>query len=201
MKTYPSIPRDFIEFDAYIFDKIDGSNLRFEWTKKRSWHKFGTRRRLFDETDIDFGAAIELFHEQYAADLDKIIKKKQWQKVIVFMEFAGENSLGGLHENEPKTLTLIDVNPYKKGILPPKEFVKLFGDLDFSATFLGRHKWNKRLIQDVRNGEIEGITFEGIVGKAFIKNRIVMRKAKTQDWIDAIIDRHNKETAQKIINS
>ena len=26
--------KDFMEFDAYCFDKIDGSNLRFQWTKK-----------------------------------------------------------------------------------------------------------------------------------------------------------------------
>ena len=169
--------------------------------KKNGWDKFGTRRRLFDETDIDFGIAIDLLKERYASDLEKIIKKQQWQKVIFFMEFWGENSLGGLHKNEPKNLTLFDVNPYKKGILPPKEFVKLFDHLDFSATFLGRHKWNKRLLQDVRNEEIDGVSFEGIVGKALIKNRIVMRKAKTQAWLDAIMDRYDKETATKIINS
>jgi len=201
MKTYPSIPKDFTEVEAYIFDKIDGSNLRFEWTKKSGWNKFGTRRRLFDETDVDFGIAKELFLEHYTPDLDRVIKKRQWQKVTLFMEFAGENSLGGLHENEPKTLTLIDVNPFKKGILPPKEFVKLFNHLEFSAPFLGIHKWNKKLLSDVRNNNFNGVSFEGVVGKALIKNRIVMRKAKTQEWLDTITDRYDKETAKKIINS
>ena len=45
MKTYPSIARSsgqsFREFDAHVFEKIDGSNLRFEWSEKRGWHKSG----------------------------------------------------------------------------------------------------------------------------------------------------------------
>lgn len=71
MKTYPSIPRStgqsFQEYDAYVFDKLDGSNLRFEWSRKKGWVKYGTRRRLFDTTDPVFGEAITLFHEVWDA--------------------------------------------------------------------------------------------------------------------------------------
>jgi hypothetical protein len=56
----PSIPREFSEFEAYVFDKLDGSNLRFEWKRKGGWYKYGTRHRLFDATDPGFGSAIEL---------------------------------------------------------------------------------------------------------------------------------------------
>ena len=45
------------------FDKLDGQNVRFEWTKKRGWFKFGMRRRLFDESDVEFGRSILVFFE------------------------------------------------------------------------------------------------------------------------------------------
>lgn len=201
MKQYDSISRDFMEFDAYIFDKVDGSQIRVEWTKKTGWNKFGTRHRLLDQSDTDFGIAIPLFLNNYAADLEKVIKKERWQKIIAFMELSGEHSLGGLHEDEPKKLTLFDFNPYKKGILPPKEYIKLFGHLEFSAKFLGLHKWNRQLIQDIRDDKFDGISFEGVVGKALVKNRIIMRKAKTQKWIDAIKERYDSNIANEIINS
>lgn len=43
MKQYPSITNvssgRLIEFDAYVFDKLDGSNLRFEWDRKVGTHQ------------------------------------------------------------------------------------------------------------------------------------------------------------------
>ncbi len=44
MKEYPTIPQSigtaFRELpNVYVFDKLDGSNLRFEWSKKKSWYK------------------------------------------------------------------------------------------------------------------------------------------------------------------
>jgi hypothetical protein len=63
LKEYPAIPQSigtaFRELpNAYVFDKVDGSNLRFEWSKKKGWHKFGTLSRLFDQSDWQFGRAI-----------------------------------------------------------------------------------------------------------------------------------------------
>lgn len=107
MKSYPSILNctgsNFREFDSYMFDKIDGSNLRFEWARKTGWSKFGTRHRLFDETDKDFGAAIPLFLNSLSEPLEKIIKDNRWEKVIVFCEFWGKNSFAGKHN--PQDLT------------------------------------------------------------------------------------------------
>ena len=39
------------------FWKHDGSNMRFEWSPKRGWHKFGSRRQLLDESDEVLGVA------------------------------------------------------------------------------------------------------------------------------------------------
>ena len=64
MKEYPSIPnsngQSFENLGSvHLFDKLDGSNLRMEGTKKRGWFKFGSRTQMIDETSEQFGAAIE----------------------------------------------------------------------------------------------------------------------------------------------
>lgn len=57
MKEYPSIPAaaDLLARpDAYLgqpfvaFDKLDGSNIRAEWDRKKGWLRFGSRRRLLE---------------------------------------------------------------------------------------------------------------------------------------------------------
>jgi hypothetical protein len=205
VKSYPSIPRstgqDFQEFDAYVFDKLDGSNLRWEWARKGGWYKHGTRTRLFDETDEVFGSAIALFQKTLAEPLEKIARDERWERMIVFTEFWGPRSLGGLHEpDDEKRLTLFDVNPHKKGILGPQSFLKLFGHLD-TPKFLGRMRWTRGFVEQVRRGEVEGISDEGVVGKAGEGHKLVMAKAKTQTWIDKILARYGEEQGRKIVES
>lgn len=205
MKSYPSIPRstgqDFQEFDAYVFDKLDGSNLRWEWARKSGWYKHGTRTRLFDETDPIFGSAPALFNKTLAEPLEKIARDQRWERMIVFVEFWGERSLGGLHEpTDAKRLTLFDVNPHKKGILGPKDFLKLCGHLDIPY-FLGTTKWTRGFVDQVRRGEIQNITDEGVVGKAGEGHKLIMAKAKTQTWIDKILARYGEEQGRKIVDS
>jgi len=205
MKLYPSISRStgqsFREFDAYVFDKIDGSNLRFEWTRKRGWHKYGTRERLFDQTDEVFGEAIPIFEKTLADPLDKVARKERWDILTVFAEFWGPGSFAGLHvPGEPKNLTLFDANPYKKGILGPRQFLDLFGDLGIPK-FLGRQRWTRGFVERVRLGQVEGITFEGVVGKGGEGHDLVMAKAKTQAWLDRVMEKFGIEQGTKIINS
>lgn len=40
--------------------KYDGSNLRFEWNPKRGFHKYGTRRHLFDQTDPVYRGILDI---------------------------------------------------------------------------------------------------------------------------------------------
>ena len=205
MKPYPSISRStgqsFREFDAYVFDKLDGSNLRVEWTRKRGWAKYGTRTRLFDETDEVFAPAIPLFKNTLADGLEKVARDERWDQVTVFMEFWGDKSFAGLHEPEdPKRLTLFDVNPYKKGILGPRRFLDLFGHLSIPR-LLGRMKWTRGFVEEVRLGKISDITFEGVVGKGGDGHDLVMSKAKTQTWIDKVKEKFGAEEGQKILDS
>jgi len=200
VKSYPSIPK-FLKglVKLHTFDKLDGSNLRFEWTKKRGWFKFGTRRRLFDETDPQFGEAIPIFHRELAEPLAKICVDNRWEKVVVFAEFWGKESFAGYHvDGDPKRLTVFDVSIHRKGILPPREFLKVFGD--FGPEYLGEFNWTPGFIDRVRQNEVAGVTFEGVVGKNIQKSRIVMYKAKTQQWIDKVKAKL-PDKAQEIISS
>lgn len=191
MKSYPSIPRGVpAEFEAHVFDKIDGSNLRFEWSAKRGWYKSGTRTRLFDASDPVFGGCIQQFMDGLAEDLEAVARRKHWDRMVVFCEAHGESSFAGSHEpGEVLRVSLIDVAPHRKGILTPEEYLRLFGDLKHQAAFLGVHRWDADFVQSVRRGEMPGVTFEGVVGKASRRSSIIMAKAKTQAWIDRVMAR------------
>lgn len=181
--------------------KLDGSNIRAEWTRKSGWNKFGTRHRLFDTSDEEFGIAIPIFMETLAEQLARVAKQQSWQQLTVFMEFWGEQSFAGHHvKGEPKNLTLFDANPLKKGILGPKEFLKLFSHLP-TPKFLGRMHWTRGFVERVWNGEIEGITSEGVVGKSGSGHDLIMAKAKTRAWVEKVKARYTPEEAQKIIES
>lgn len=202
MKTYPSIPRGCIQhFRAHIFDKVDGSSTRFEWTKKRGWFKYGTRTRLFDESDPIFGSAMALFHNGLAGPIADIAKVQRWDKVVAFAEFFGPHSFAGVHlQEDPKFLALFDVSPLRKGILPPAEFLKLFGHLEITK-FLGIVDWNNDYVARVRRNEVEGVTFEGAVAKGMVNKELIMEKAKTQSWIDKVFALHEQWRAKEIVES
>lgn len=108
-------------------------------------------------------------------------------------------SLGGHDPKDEKHLTVIDVNPYKKGILPPDEFLKLFGE--FGPNYLGNFAWDGDFIQEVKQGEVEGVTFEGVVGKRMDGKQLLMYKLKTQQWIDKVLEKFGTELGGKIIRS
>lgn len=88
MKTYPSITKKTDEnIDIYAFDKIDGSNIRAEWTNKSGFHKFGSRHQLLDDTHEFLHESPELVINKYEKDLTDIFKKLGYQKAICFFEF------------------------------------------------------------------------------------------------------------------
>lgn len=206
MKPYPSIAssqgQQFREFEAYVFDKLDGSNLRMEWTRKVGWSKFGTRSRLFDETDTDFGTAIPVFRRDWAIPLAEVARQQRWNHLIVFMEFHGKNSFAGKHDPaDEKKLTLFDACPDKKGLLGPRAFLDTFDGLPY-AKFFGICKWTRGFVERVRAGtEPGGMTFEGVVGKAGSRHELVMAKAKTQAWVDKVLAQYGEAEGKKLVAS
>jgi hypothetical protein len=205
VKSYPSIPqnrgRTLREFAAHVFDKLDGSNLRFEWDRKRGWHKFGTRTQMLDRAHPALGAAIDVFERTLAEPLARLATDQRWQELVAFAEFWGPRSLGGRHEpDDPKSLTLFDLSPHKKGILGPEEFLRLCGALP-TPRYLGEFAWTGAFVERVRRGELPGVTLEGVVGKAGAGHRLTMAKAKTQAWIDRILARYGDVEGAAIVDS
>jgi hypothetical protein len=183
---------------------MDGSNLRFGWSKKKGWHKFGTRKLMIDETSSMFGPAIPLFMQKYADDLEKVFKTKEFRsvtEVIVYCEWFGAKSFAGWHDpDDPKDLVLFDVNPIKKGILGPKEFLDNFGHLKV-AECLGLQNLNEELIDNVRNEKID-ITSkypikteipEGVICKGNSGHDLWMCKIKTTRYYEVLKDRHPQD--------
>jgi hypothetical protein len=203
MFEYPSIMSgtgaNFREFDAYVFAKVDGRNTRWEYTRKKGWHKAGTRDRRFDATDKEFGPAAALFEEIYAEPLARIARSQGWDRVTAFAEYWGPQSLGGvLVPGDAMTLSLFDVSIDDRTLLSPRDFVKIFVGNVPTADYLGRHRWTRGLVERVYNGDVPGLSFEGAVGKGV---RGEMGKAKTRAWLDAVRTRYAPEQATRIIDS
>lgn len=189
MKEYPSIPGSAKapKDQCIAFYKYDGSNLRFEWQRKKGWCKFGTRHRLFDQTDEVFGEAISLFNETVAPKVDPILRKeyRDAQEITAYCEFFGKESFAGQHKpNDPKQLKLFDVNILKRGLVLPREFVKLFGKLDIAAEVVYEGNLNEQFIKDVKEGKYN--VWEGVVCKGGTKHDLWMCKIKTNAYLQKL---------------
>lgn len=191
MKEYPHIqgPTKAPRLPCIGFYKYDGSNLRFEWSRKRGWYKYGTRHQMFDHTHEVFGSAVELFQDTVSPQITPVIKSefRNAESVIAFCEFFGEHSFAGTHiPEDPKELRFFDLNIHKKGIMSPKEFVKFFGTLDISAEIVYTGNLNEELILAVRKNNLGVPLKEGIVCKGGSGHDLWMAKIKTQSYLDAL---------------
>lgn len=192
MKQYPSIDVTVVDQPIYAFDKLDGSNIRAEWSRKNKFYKFGTRKRLLGEDDPMLGEARQLIINTFEQDLSDIFKKNRWDKAICFFEFYGPNSFAGLHEpTEEHQVTLFDVSYQNKGLMEPNDFLKQFGSLKI-ANLLYHGKANVPFIESVQNGTLEGMTFEGVVCKGKLKSPGLpwMFKIKNKKWIEKVKERY-----------
>lgn len=193
MKTYPKIEYlsdKFTGEKVWAFDKLDGSNIRFEWNKKRGWYKFGTRKNMISESDPNFGNAIPIFLEKYGDDLEKVFKTKysNYLSVVVFAEYLGENSFAGQHvDSDKKDLILFDVNLYKRGFIEPEEFIDNFGHLHIPKLIYNQN-FNEDFINQVKENKFN--LSEGVICKGLRKtkgdNLIWMTKIKTNQWLQKV---------------
>ena len=194
MKQYIEIqgpnkaPREY----CIAFFKHDGSCIRAEWTRKRGWDKFGSRKVLIDGTH-SLGDAIPIFLDTYGDDLEKIFKKNKFfrncQKVTVFSEYFGPNSFAGWHDpDDEKERVLLDVDIDQKGIITPRDFIKIFGHLKIPE-IIYEGNFNESFIQDVKEGKypvIEGIVAKGNLPHGKHPHNLWMAKIKTKTWIERL---------------
>ena len=208
MKSYPSINYygDYWGLPIVAFDKLDGSNLRFEWGRKRGFYKFGTRNVMIDEKSEQFGKAIPIFLNKYADDLEKVFKQKEYRDALSFVcfaEFIGENSEYGQHNNDDTFDTvLFDVNVYKKGFVKPREFVKNFGHLDIPKIVYDGNL-NKEFVEDVKQNRFnlkEGVICKGALpGKK--TDQLYYCKIKTNEWLDNLRLRGGDKAVEEELKS
>lgn len=208
MKAYDSIEYygDYWGLPIVAFDKLDGSNIRCEFSQKRGFYKFGTRRVMMDRTNEDFGFSIDLFLNKYGEGLEKIFKSKEYRSIqsfVCFAELVGKKSAFGQHAfgDDEFDIVLFDVNAYKKGFIPPKQFVKDFGTLGIPRVVY-EGNLNHDLVKDIKENKY-GLS-EGVICKGVIKTKksqgLYYCKIKTNDWLERLrskdIELYNEEIKQ-----
>jgi len=190
MKSYPSIQGGVRKgVPVYVFDKLDGSNVRVEWTKKAGFHKYGRRNGLLDDSNAVLKREVpDLIQEKYGELLEEIFLRQKWKKVTAFFEFHGPNSFAGYHEDEEHTVTLLDVAVLRQGFLEPRDFVKLFRYVDIPK-ILHQGNFTDDLAHQIAEGTLEGMTFEGVVAKGGFDRkagRPLMFKWKNRAWLERL---------------
>lgn len=208
MKKYNSIPywnKGIFNSDCIAFDKLDGSNFRAEYSKKKGFYKFGTRNIMIDDKDENFGKAIPLFLNKYNETLSKVFvdKYKKVENFVVFAEYVGENSFAGWHDpNDKMDIILFDVNQYKKGVISPYEFLKNFGHLHIPE-IVYEGKYTEELIENVKNGVY--ILKEGVIAKGLINTKkegeaIWSCKIKTNEWLQKVKEKFGMQFLKDELN-
>lgn len=177
----------------YAFDKLDGSNLRFMWNKKRGFYKYGSRNVLIDENSEPLGVGIRIFKEKYEESLSKIFTSKKYKDIdsfVCFGEFVGKKSAFGKHdfENDDFDVILFDIDRYKKGFITPKEFIDDFGHVGIPKLVYNGNL-NKDFVNRVKNNEFE--LSEGVICKGKIQTKkgieqLYYCKIKTDDWFNRL---------------
>lgn len=200
MKAYPSIdgPSGGHHKPCYGFVKYDGSNLRFEWSRKRGWYKFGTRKMMIDHTHPIFGQAIPLFLQKYGDSVEQVFKNEKLfrgvQSVVVFAEWFGALSLSGAHRPWDKfDIVLFDVSPHKKGLLGPKQFIDHFSHLPV-AELVYTGNFGDALVESIcketfdfaSKYDVRPEIPEGIVCKGGTGHDLWMCKVKTARYKEAL---------------
>lgn len=184
-----------IGLPIFAFDKIDGSNLRFEYSPKRGFYKFGTRQMMIDNSHEEFGFAVTLFTEKYSNALTKIFKSKEYRNelsITCYAELIGEQSEFGQHKyrDDKFDIILFDVE-LKNGFIPPKRFYKEFKEVGIPK-LVYQGNLNHEFVDSVKRNEYD--LKEGVVCKGVIPNKkennIFYCKIKTDDWFKKLQEKH-----------
>lgn len=120
---------------------------------------------MVDESNPEFGEAVSLIRSKYNDALTQVFRKMQLQEVLCFFEFWGPNSFAGRHQRETHDVTLIDISIHKKGILLPRDFIRLCDGNSINRPRLVHYGFASEILEQVKSGTLEGVTFEGVVGK------------------------------------
>lgn len=124
----------------------------------------------------------------YGDELGKRFKDQRYELATAFMEFYGPSSFAGNHEPESHEVRVFDIHVHKKGILPPKDFLKLLEGLPI-PNLLYHGVVGKEVVDQIYNSEMPGMTFEGGVAKGPFLQKCggpVMFKLKSRAWLEKL---------------
>lgn len=208
MKQYDSIKSfDFkskiVKENIYVFDKLDGSNVRCEVDKKGNILQYGKRHGLLDNQTPYLIEAKDLINEKYGPHFKQLMSSNKWEFATFYFEFLGKSSYCGRHFCEPHDVVLFDIDVYKKGVLPPDVFLDKTKGLH-TATLLSMETLDEKLSMKVFNDQLPGITFEGVICKGPIDAKTkkpFMVKLKTKKWYDMVKEKFSEEEAKELIAS
>lgn len=188
MEQYQSITNEITNGKYHVFSKLDGQNIRAEYSlKSNSFVKFGMRHTMIDRNTEKTGIVVDILNEKFRCLMD-VFKKHKLQKVTAFFEFYGPNSFCGIHsETDTLTCTLIDIKVYKKGYLLPSEYLDIVDESKCdSAYYHGCFGIGAEFIKLVRESKLENMAKEGVVCKGQpLKKGFPphMFKIKSEAWL------------------
>ncbi|MBN9414212.1 MAG: hypothetical protein J0I12_02180 [Candidatus Eremiobacteraeota bacterium] len=191
MLHYPKIPssKHCRLGPCVVFDKLDGTNLHWDWDRDFGWHAFGTRRdshnllsegiQGFERDHPNLRGAAELFERVLASPTAEILHDLPVRQAVLFTEFVGPGSFAGSHRaEEPKRLVLFDVS-LDSQMLGPEEFLDRLGHLDIPRV-LYRGKFKGQLLEEIYEGKYD--VPEGVVIKGGSGEQLWMAKVKTRAY-------------------
>lgn len=201
MLEYPSISSE-IQFGGpyFIWDKLDGQNIRTEWSKKQGFYKLGARRTHLDDRWRD--EVYQLIEFQSDALLDGF-RRQKWDRATCFFEFYSEKSLAGIFlPNDAKMIALLDVADPDGLLIDPRDFHKLFYGKVQTPKLLDRGNFNHDTYKAVKTSTYTGMTLEGVVVKGPGQQKEappVMFKCKSDEWFRRIRDLYGEERAKELL--
>ena len=201
MLHYPKIPgsKDAPLARCVAFEKLDGTNLPWDWDRDFGWHAFGTRRDTFNLTADGTAAfaaahpgledAAAVFLTSLAGPLERVFrdhpKYHRFASLQAFTEFLGPNSFAGAHRpDDRKEAVLFDVAAGGYGMIGPRQFVADFGHLR-TPRVVYEGKLTGAFMEAVREGKYgvaEGVVCKGGTGGA----DVWMVKVKTYAYLERL---------------
>ena len=206
--------------EVAAYNKLDGQNVCVKYSpRKKVFDQFGSRKRVFDETDEQFGDAIRWFKNScYPKLLSDIVTENSKKKglftgvdeITFYFEWCGEHSFAGVHvPGEELKLYLIDVYIKKKGYIELRPLEELFYSHKeiLSPELIFRGKLTKEFIKDIQENDWTQpdckypMVKEGVVCRrtTLLKGqRLPKVKFKTKWWLAELYNKYDEQTAKEL---
>lgn len=191
------------------FEKLDGSNIRIKYTRKRGFCQFGSRTQMLEESHPILGGAITYFSNNLAEKLEAVIEDN-WgneREVMLFGEWFGPNSFAGWHERADidgglMKLIIFDVMTSHKNrkFLLPQEFLKIIAPVVETPRVVYEGNLNDQLISDVKAGKYdvnEGVICKGRERTGAACGNVWMAKIKTDAYFAKLKGKFGEEGFKK----